>query len=149
MASPHSCTQLNSYMNLNSISIIFFSVLLALGISGCGGNGIRITESKNNFASTTGGQPTSAISAASLVHVNEQDRLVTIRNGRNLDAGFLIAKDGSGRQTGILKLRQPRAFGLRTADILQGNPAINNTIETVNAVESARLQQMYPSPDSE
>lgn len=134
-------------MNFKSISRHTLGAILLLALSGCAGNGIRITEGSNRgIAESTGSTADSTI-RASLVHVNEEDRLVTIRNGRELPAGFLIAKDSSGKQTAILKARPPRAFGLRTADVLEGNPAISNTITPADATTRARLEQSYPSAD--
>lgn len=133
-------------MNFKSISLQTLSAIaLLLALSGCAGNGIRITEGSNRGIAESTGTTETSTSRASLVHVNEEDRLVTIRNGRDLPAGFLIAKDKRGKQTAVLKARQQRALGLRTADVLEGQPSINNTITPADAETSARLEQSYPS----
>jgi hypothetical protein len=77
------------------------------------------------------------------------ERVATIRNGSKLPAGFLIAKTRSGEQTAVLKARPSRPVGLRTADILEGEPTINNVITAASSSESARLAKIYRDADAE
>jgi len=138
-------------MNLKSISLFALTTSLVIGLSGCatGSNSVRITDSKNTKTTSSTDEASESVNHGILVHINEVDRLVTIRNGRDLPTGFLITKNSDGKQTAIIKSRPPRKYGLRTADILEGQPAINNIISPVDAAESARLEQKYPTPINE
>ena len=138
-------------MNLKSISLFALTTSLVIGLSGCatGSNSVRITYSKNTKTTSSTDEASESVNHGILVHINEVDRLVTIRNGRDLPTGFLITKNSDGKQTAIIKSRPPRKYGLRTADILEGQPAINNIISPVDAAESARLEQKYPTPINE
>lgn len=134
-------------MSLKSKSLVSLSVALTLGLCSCttGTDTVRVTHSKDSQYSATSTQVRTAESKATIVHINENDRLATIRNGNDLPADFLITKNQHGNPTGILKARSPRKFGLRTADIIEGRPAINNTITPADATESTRLEKMYPT----
>ena len=128
------------------ITLIVGALCLTL-LSGCGGaRGVRITEGKEQIGSA----PTGSIfvtNTATIVHVDELARLATLRNARELDAGtFLETKDKQGQKTATLKTRSKRETGLRTADILEGTPSINNTAVPVSAAESARLEKIYRDP---
>lgn len=130
--------------------------LLALGavtislLSGCGGReGVRVTEGNQPIGSA----PTGTIfvsDASTVVHVNEFDRLATLRNARQFTQGtFLETRDREGNATAILKTRENRPTGLGTADIVEGLPNINNRAAPVSAAESARLEKIYRDPEAE
>ena len=125
---------------------------LALILTGCGGgggaNGVRITKGDTQIGA---GTPTVASiqNDSTVVHVDMFARIATIRRGNDLPAGFLIAKSRSGEQTATLKARPSRPTGLRTADILEGTPHINNIITAASSAESARLAKIYRDAEAE
>jgi hypothetical protein len=123
---------------------LLLALLAVLILSACGGHkGVRITQGSQP-AGTTATGTTDARAKASIVHVNLSSRLATMRNGYKFDKGdFLIVKNREGQQTGILKALAKRPIGLRTADILEGEPDINNTVVPASASEAARLAQLY------
>jgi hypothetical protein len=85
-----------------------------------------------------------------IVHVDEFERLATLRNAKSFPAGtFLSTQDNQGNKTAILKARANRAVGLRTADILEGQPHINDIARPVSASESMRLGKIYRDPVEE
>jgi len=133
-------------MSLKSKSLVPLLVALTVGFCSCttGTDTVRVTHSKNSQYSVTSAQVRTAESKATIVHINETDRLATIRNGNDLPADFLITKNQDENPTGILKARSPRKFGLRTADIIEGRPAINDTITPADVTENTRLEKMYP-----
>ena len=110
---------------------------------------MRITEGKEPI----GEAPTGTVFAtkeASIVHVNVSGRIATIRNGGGFESGdFLIVKDREGKETGVLKALPKRPIGLRTADILEGSPDINNVVVTASADRAERLSKIYRDPDGE
>ena len=122
----------------------------ALFLSACGGSSeVRVTEGSEQI----GAAPTGTVfltTDASVVHVDEITRIATFRNGNSFaDGAFLIVKDRAGEQTGILKALPRRETGLRTADILEGEPDINNLVSNASASENARLAKIYRDPEEE
>lgn len=114
-------------------------------LSACGGRkGVRITEGTENMGSAPAGT-LFATQQASIVHVDRTGRLATLRKGGHFkDGAFLIVKDsGDGEQTGVLKALPSRAIGLRTADVLEGEPDINDVVFPASATEAAELGKIY------
>lgn len=135
-------------MKLKLISIFAASALLSLLLSGCGGGpaGVRVTEGNDPASAAPTGRSAQA-SDATIVHINDRERLATIRNGSSFPPNALLKTvDRGGNQTGFLKTRNQRPSGLRTADILEGNPSINNRTIPVSETERARLETLYSDP---
>lgn len=135
----------NNLLLLLAASALLFSHLSLL--SGCGGpSGVRVTEGDQQI----GAAPRGSIfltNEASIVHVNEFERLATLRNARDFPADtFLIARDREGNESATLKTRTTRPMGLRTADILEGMPEINDRATPVSPAESERLSKIYREP---
>lgn len=132
------------------------SFLLALGaialslLSGCGGSGqVKVTEGDQQIGAAPTGS-TFVTHHAVIVHVDSFERLATLRNARGLEAhAFLQTMDSAGNKTATLKARDNRTTGLRTADILEGSPKINDHAVPVSAAESARLGKIYRDPAAE
>lgn len=110
--------------------------------TGCGGpNGVRITEGHQEPTSTA---PLIAHNAPMIVHIDLFARIATIRNGMALGDQFLITTNYAGVETAVLKAR-PSSLSetLLTADILEGDPKINNTVKTANPARSMELAKIY------
>ena len=123
--------------------------LTAATISLLGGCGGHVIEGDQQIRSA----PTGSIFAtdkAIIVHVNEFDRLATLRHARSFSAStFLETRDNKGNKSAILKTRGNRPTGLGTADIVEGLPKINDLSTPVNATESIRLIKIYRDLDTE
>ena len=134
-------------MLLKTISILAASALLLSFLTACGGSsGVRVTEGDEPIGATVTGRPVQA-GDVTIVHVNERERLATMRNGFLFsDSTFLKTVDRGGNQTGFLKTRLQRPSGLRTADILEGRPNINNRAVPVSDAERSRLEKLYQDP---
>ena len=129
---------------MRTLQPILLAIATAILLTACGGSGkVRVTEGSEQIAAS----PTGTLfvtNDATIVHVNPQERIATIRNANRFEAGtFLIVKNSEGTQTGILKALPVRETGLRTADILEGLPSINNTVTAAGKKESARLAKIY------
>lgn len=137
-------------MRLISTASLFLGTCLLLLLSGCGGGpkGVTITEGDTQIGAARPGTIVRS-TRSTVVHVDMFERLATIRNGRKLPVGFLVATDRSGKQTAALKAHTPRPEGLRTADILEGEPGINDTIAPASASETSRLAKIYRDAESE
>lgn len=130
-------------------SLLAFSSILAILLAGCGlgSDGIRITEGQQDRAPVAA--PAYAPGTALVVHVDLFERIATIRNGHSLK-GFLIATDYTGAETAVLKGRPSSiSEGLPTADILEGEPGINNAVRPASAERSSELAKIYRDPDEE
>jgi hypothetical protein len=133
---------------LKALTVSVVAALLISFFAACGGpSGVRVIQGEDPVsASATGGRAIQA-GDATIVHVNERERLATMRNGTAFPAStFLKTVDRDGNETGFLKTRAKRPSGLRTADILEGNPDINNRAVAVNDAERARLETIYRDP---
>lgn len=132
-----------------ALPLLAVSALLLSLLAGCGGTGIRVTEGDQQI----GAAPTGSLfltNAATIVHVDEFERLATLRNARNFaEYTFLETRDPEGNKSATLKTRANRNSGLRTADILEGMPKINDRATPVNPAESARLSEIYRDPVEE
>ena len=133
-------------------SLLYF-VLLAVSLSllgGCSGSrSVRVIEGDEQIRSALTGSVYSTEQAI-IVHVNEFDRLATLRNARIFPAfTFLETRDSEGNKSAILKTRGNRPAGLGTADIVEGLPEINDHATPVNAAESVRLGKIYRDLDEE
>ncbi|TVP79563.1 MAG: hypothetical protein EA353_05870 [Puniceicoccaceae bacterium] len=131
-------------MPRKDISILAASALLISLFTACGGSReMRVTEGRD----PVGAAPTGSVfltSEATIVHVNQRERLATMRNGSLFPPGtFVQTVNREGEQTGLLKVRPKRPTGLRTADILEGLPDINNRAVAVSEAESRRLKAIY------
>jgi hypothetical protein len=127
-------------MRLHSTFLITCASLLALTFTGCGGKGVRVTEGNYNLTAP----PIVNRNAPTIVHIDLFERLATIRNGTALGDQFLIATNYAGVETAVLKARTLRIGSpLLTADILEGDPKINNTISTADTGRSMELSKIY------
>ena len=131
------------------LSCALLTVSLSL-LSGCGGSrSVRVVEGDQQIRSALTGS-IYATDQATIVHVNEFDRLATLRNARSFPKStFLETRDSEGNKSAILKTRGNRPAGLGTADIVEGLPKINDRASPVNATESVRLGKIYRDLDEE
>jgi len=130
--------------------ILAVSALFLFLLSGCGGpSGVRVTEGEQQI----GAAPTGSIfrtTDATIVHVDEFERLATLRNARSFaEYTFLEARNIEGIKSATLKTRANRDSGLRIADIIEGMPKINDRATPVSAAESDRLSKIYRDPVEE
>ena len=131
-----------------TISTLSVCSLLISLLSGCGGGSadIRVKEGSEQI----GQAPTGSLyltDQASIVHVDASERIATLRNARNFAAGtFLETKSSDGVKTATLKTLVSRESGLRTADILEGEPNINDQASPVSPSEMERLEKIYRDP---
>ena len=133
-------------MRLHSLLLAAFSCELALILAGCGGpNGVRITEGQRRETA-----PMITDKEPMIVHIDLFERIATIRNGMALGDEFLITSNYAGVETAVLKAR-PSSLSetLLTADILEGDPKINNTVKTADSARDIELAKIYRNLDQE
>lgn len=82
--------------------------------------------------------------AITIVHVDMFERVSTLKNANELSNYiFLETYNSEGMKTSLLRTRFNPNNGLRTADILEGKPNINDRANAVEADKSARLRENY------
>ena len=137
MRTPHT-----SFLILGSCILLF--------LSACGGgpSGVRVTQGDEQVRAPRVGVGTQNASST-VVHVDMNERIATVRNGNTLPAGFLVATNSSDEQTASLKLNPTSSKGLRTADILEGTPGINDLISPASPTEADRLSKIYRDAESQ
>lgn len=129
-------------MSLSKYILLLAACAASLMLSGCGSTDTDFggSGSRGNTAADS-----SLINTAPhIVHVDLVERVATLRNGSDVKEGFLIALDTEGKQTSVLKtlpMRSPRS--LRTADVLEGKPQINNTVRAATSAEINELAKIY------
>ena len=133
-------------MRLHSLLLATFICALALIFIGCGAsNGVRITEGQRRETA-----PMITDKEPMIVHIDLFERIATIRNGMALGDEFLITSNHAGVETAVLKAR-PSSLSetLLTADILEGDPKINNTVKTADSARTLELAKIYRNLDQE
>jgi hypothetical protein len=85
----------------------------------------------------------------SIVHADMIERVATIRYGHELGEGFLIVSDLDGVQTALLKSLPLRPGSLRTADIVEGTPKINQRVEAATEKQNEAYETIYPDAQEE
>jgi hypothetical protein len=84
-----------------------------------------------------------------IVHTDVIERIATIRYGHELGEGFLIVSNIDGTQTALLKSLPLRPGSLRTADILEGTPQINQRVEPASDEQNEAYKKIYPDAQEE
>lgn len=137
-------------MTLKSLPSLVSSLVLVSLLAGCAGSGeVRVKEGTEKIGSAPTGR-VFVTSEATIVHVDKIERLATLRNARSFTTGtYLQTTDREGNKSAILKTRENREVGLRTADMLEGEPKINDRAAPVSASEANRLQKIYREPGEE
>ena len=137
-------------MRFTELTPILLGTCLLLFLTGCGGsaNGVRIIQGDTPVGKASA-KVASPKSVATIVHVDMFERITTIRRGNDLPSGFLIATSRGGVQTAVLKARPSRPEGLRTADILEGEPKINNLVIAASAEDTTRIAKIYRDAETE
>ena len=135
------------HIALLSSALVVISLFL---LGGCSSpSSVRVIEGDQKIRSALTGS-VYATDQAIIVHVNEFDRLATLRNARSYSAStFLETRDSEGKKSALLKTRENRPAGLGTADIVEGLPKINDRASPVNAAEGVRLGKIYRDLDEE
>ena len=124
---------------------LIYTLLLCL-LLGCGNSNVQVTKGDKQV----GAAPIGSLfvtNAATIVHVDRLERLVTLSHARDLgEYTFLETQDSEGNKTAIIKTRANRENGLRTADILEGTPHINDQATVIEAEASTKLRETYRDP---
>ena len=126
-------------------TVTVLTLLLSM-LPACQNTNVRVTKGDKQVGVAPRGTLFTT-SAVTIVHVDKFERIVTLRNAQQIDEfTFLEAQDSGGNKTAILKTRANRTNGLRTADILEGTPRINDRATVLEVETSAKLRKTYRDP---
>jgi hypothetical protein len=129
---------------MNLILLNFFLITVFLLTSCSSSNSIRLKGSsdskKDDFSNV---EIVKEIEGASIVHIDQKQRIVTIRN-----KGYYITISSlSEKESSVLKLYDASYESLFIADILEGSPKINDSIAQATKERSKELDQNYTEAD--
>ena len=130
---------------MNLILLYFFLITVFLITSCTSSNSIRLkdsSDSKENDVSYV--EIAKEIEGASIVHIDQKERIVTIRSNNDLSRGYYITiSQLSKKENSVLKLYDASYESLFIADILEGSPKITDSIAQATKKRSQRLDQNY------
>ncbi len=130
-------------MSLTKYTFTLAACAVTLLFAGCGSSEVVFEKGEPGQVTQTGNYAVTA-NTPHIVHVDLVERVATLRNGNELKDGFLIAMDAGGKQTSVLKALPIRnASALRTADVLEGKPQINNSVRPADSSEARDLAKIY------
>lgn len=127
-------------MRLKNKLITSLCGVLAIAFTGCATNEVRVIEGSQERTVT---EPLVAPNTPQIVHIDLFSRIATIRNGVALSSDYLISTNYAGVETAVLKSRPNQGMTLLTADILEGEPEINNTVKAAGSARSMELAKLY------
>lgn len=137
-------------MHTSSNAFLFFfqrllpatlACAMSLLLAACAGNGLKITEGNQGDDAPAMISPQEAY----IVHVDRSNSIATIRVGDEaMEEGFYIARDRANDRTAVLKTTPGLSgSGLQTAEVLQGEPDINDTVKRPSSSEIDDLKAEY------
>lgn len=131
-----------------SLGLLFIAAFLGGCAGGGGSTGMRVTGTAQQEQAE---RPVNLLGPGTpyIVHVDERERLVTIRNGDQLERGYHVTISKKGEETAAIKVLPNRLIGLRTADILEGTPEINNRVLPADPARADELAEIYRDPDED
>ena len=84
------------------------------------------------------------IDEASIVHIDQTQRIVTIRSNRPLSNGYYITSSQySDKESSVIKLYDASYESIFIADILEGTPKITDSISSVSDMRGKELDAYY------
>jgi len=134
---------------MNLILLNFFLITVFLLTSCNSSNSIRLKDSsdskKDGFSNV---EIAKEIKGASIVHIDQKQRIVTIRSNKVLNKGYYITISSlSEKESSVLKLYDASYESIFIADILEGSPKINDSIAQVTNERIKELDQNYTEAD--
>ena len=135
--------QKNKSMKLN---LTYFLLLTVSALTSCNSSkSIRLKDSsdsqKGNLSNLVIAEK---IDEASIVHIDQTQRIVTIRSNRPLSNGYYITSSQySDKESSVIKLYDASYESIFIADILEGAPKITDTISRVSEERSKKLDVYY------
>ena len=134
-------------MNLISIKILLLTVFFLTSCSSS--NSIRLKESanskKDDFYNI---EVAEEVEGASIVHIDQMERIVTIRSKKALSKGYYITiSQLDDKESSVIKLYDASYETLFIADILEGSPKISDSLAYATKKRSKILDQNYTEAD--
>ena len=130
-------------MKLKSSFFLLSTVIL---LTSC--NSSKSIELKESSESQKGNLPNLEISKkinnASIVHIDKNQRIITIRCDKSLNKGYYITSSQfSDTESSVIKLYDISNESIYIADILEGTPKITDSISMVSEERKKELDLHY------
>ena len=134
-------------MNLILLNIYLITVFFLTSCTSS--NSIRLKDSYDSQKDDISNEEIAKeIEGASIVHIDQKQRIVTIRSNKALNKGYYITISPlSEKESSVLKLYDTSYESLFIADILEGSPKINDSIAQANEERSKKLDQKFTEAD--
>ena len=135
--------QKNKSMKLNLNYFLLFTVIL---LTSC--NSSKSIRLKDSSDSKKANLPNSGIAKkienASIVHIDQTQRIITIRSNRPLSKGYYITSSQfRDQESSVIKLYDASYESIFIADILEGTPKITDSISRVSDLRVKELDAYY------
>ncbi len=128
-------------------TLTFFLLFTAILFTSCNSSkSIRLKDSSDSKKNSGNANLviTQKIDNASIVHIDQSQRIVTIRSNSPLETGYYITSSQySEKENSIIKLNKVSYESLIIADILEGTPKITDIILRVSEQKSKELDAYY------
>ena len=128
------------------LNLIYFSLLTVLVLTSCNSTkSIRLKDSSDSRKDSYSNlEKVEKIEAASIVHIDQKQRIVTIRSDKPLGIGYYITSSELGeKEHSVLKLYDVSYQSIFIADILEGSPKISDSIAKATDERSKELDKNY------
>ncbi len=128
------------------LNLTYFLLLTVILLTSC--NSSKSVRLKDSSDSQKGDLSDLVIAKkidnASIVHIDQTQRIVTIRSNRPLDSGYYITNSQfSDTESSVIKLYDASYQSIFIADILEGTPKITDSISKVSEERSKELDAYY------
>ena len=128
------------------LNLTYFLLSTVVILTSCNSSkSIRLKDSsdsqKGNLSNLVIAQK---IGEASIVHIDQTQRIVTIRSNRHLSNGYYITSSQyTDKESSVIKLYDASYESIFIADILEGTPKITDSISRASEERSKELDEYY------
>ena len=130
-------------MKINLNYFLLFTVIL---LTSCNSSkSIRLKDSSDSKkANLPNSEIAKKIENASIVHIDQTQRIITIRSNRPLSKGYYVTSSQfSDQESSVIKLYDASYESIFIADILEGTPKITDSISRVSDLRVKELDAYY------
>lgn len=128
------------------LNLTYFLLLTIFLLTSCNSSkSIRLKDSSDSQKGDVSRlEIAKKIDNASIVHIDKNQRIITIRSNKPLNKGYYITSSQlSDTESSVIKLYDASYESIFIADILEGTPKITDSISRVSEARSKELDAYY------
>ena len=128
------------------LNLTFFLLLAVILLTSCkSSKSIRLKDSSGSQnVNLTSLEIAKKIDNASIVHIDETQRIITIRSYSTLNKGYYVTSSQySDIESSVIKLYDNSYESMYIAYILEGTPRITDSISRISEERSKKLDEYY------